>query len=90
MAQQRAKMQTSPGKFPSRMLIFSVKAYKLILSPYLGRNCRFYPSCSTYAVEAIERHGALRGTWLSMRRILRCHPWNAGGPDPVPERNHLA
>ncbi|GAB4165573.1 MAG: hypothetical protein Fur0039_01700 [Rhodocyclaceae bacterium] len=61
-----------------------VKAYRYALSPVLGRNCRHFPSCSEYAIEAIEKHGAGRGLWLSMRRILRCHPWHPGGYDPVP------
>lgn len=66
------------------ILIFFVKAYKLVISPYLPPSCRFEPSCSTYAVQALETHGALKGSWLSLRRILRCHPWNEGGYDPVP------
>lgn len=72
------------------MLIFLVRAYQLLFSPYLGRNCRFHPSCSSYAITAIESHGAMRGVWLTIRRIARCHPWNAGGHDPVPERKHAA
>jgi putative membrane protein insertion efficiency factor len=61
-----------------------LKVYRLAISPFLGRNCRFHPSCSVYAIEAVERHGALKGGWLGLRRILRCHPWNPGGYDPVP------
>jgi putative membrane protein insertion efficiency factor len=61
-----------------------IRAYRLLLSPWWGRQCRFTPTCSEYALEAIERHGALRGTGLAMRRISRCHPWHAGGFDPVP------
>ena len=61
-----------------------IRGYQLAISPLLGPSCRFYPSCSHYAIEAIEAHGALRGTWLSIKRIGRCHPWNAGGFDPVP------
>ncbi|MBS0376117.1 MAG: membrane protein insertion efficiency factor YidD [Proteobacteria bacterium] len=61
-----------------------IHAYRLVLSPLLGPRCRFYPSCSAYALEAIERHGALRGLALTFRRLARCHPWHPGGYDPVP------
>lgn len=61
-----------------------LKAYRYLISPMLGQNCRFYPSCSEYATEAVERHGVVRGGWLATRRICRCHPWNPGGHDPVP------
>jgi uncharacterized protein len=61
-----------------------IRGYQLAISPLLGPRCRFFPSCSQYASEAIETHGALRGTWLAMKRISRCHPWNEGGFDPVP------
>lgn len=66
------------------VLLFLLRAYQLLLSPMLGQNCRFYPSCSNYAREAIATHGAARGGWLAARRLCRCHPWNAGGHDPVP------
>ncbi len=66
-------------------LILLIRTYQLLLSPLLGNHCRFYPSCSQYAVEAIERHGAWRGSLLAVRRLLRCHPWHPGGIDPVPE-----
>jgi uncharacterized protein len=65
-----------------------IRAYQLALSPLLGPRCRFYPSCSHYALEAIESHGALRGSWLSAKRICRCHPFNPGGFDPVPHHTH--
>lgn len=68
-----------------RVLIFFIKAYRLLLSPYLGGQCRFHPTCSAYALEAIERHGAARGGWLALRRIGRCHPLHPGGVDPVPD-----
>lgn len=61
-----------------------LRAYQYALSPLFGRSCRFYPGCSEYAVEAIERHGAAKGCWLAARRVSRCHPWNPGGYDPVP------
>ncbi len=61
-----------------------VRLYQLALRPVLGPNCRFTPSCSDYALEALARHGAARGAWLASRRVLRCHPWCAGGHDPVP------
>ena len=68
----------------ARLLALPVRAYQLLLSPLLGPNCRYYPTCSAYALEALASHGALRGTWLSVRRVCRCHPWHAGGYDPVP------
>lgn len=67
-----------------RVLIGIIRAYQYLLSPWWGSQCRFTPTCSHYAVEALERHGALSGSWLAARRILRCHPWSAGGYDPVP------
>jgi putative membrane protein insertion efficiency factor len=67
------------------LLIALIRVYQLFISPLLGNHCRFYPSCSQYAREAIEQHGALRGGWLAIRRLLRCHPWHPGGVDPVPE-----
>ena len=67
-----------------------VRGYQLVLSPLLGPRCRFYPSCSAYAVEALRTHGALRGTWLAGRRLLRCHPWNPGGVDHVPPASRSA
>ena len=69
------------------ILIAFIKAYRYLLSPFLGNNCRFYPTCSEYAETAIRRFGTLRGTWLSIRRVGRCHPWHEGGIDPVPEKN---
>jgi uncharacterized protein len=68
------------------LLITILKAYRYIFSPWLGNNCRFHPSCSCYAEEAFTRHGVLRGGWLTLRRLGRCHPWCEGGVDLVPER----
>jgi putative membrane protein insertion efficiency factor len=62
---------------------FLIRAYQLGISPLLGAHCRFYPSCSQYALEAVSRHGSLRGGWLALRRLARCHPFNEGGYDPV-------
>lgn len=67
-----------------QVLVFFVRAYQVGLSPLLPASCRYYPSCSAYAIEALEKHGAIRGAWLAVRRILRCHPFRAGGYDPVP------
>lgn len=66
------------------VLLLLLRAYRLLVSPLLGASCRFYPSCSQYASEAIERHGALHGSWLAVKRVGRCHPWHPGGFDPVP------
>lgn len=66
------------------LLIFLVRGYQVVLSPLFPATCRFYPSCSAYAVEALERHGAWRGTKLTIRRLARCHPFHPGGYDPVP------
>jgi uncharacterized protein len=68
----------------ARFLVALVRLYRSLVSPGLPRACRFYPSCSAYAVEALSRHGALRGGWLTARRLLRCHPYHAGGVDLVP------
>jgi len=74
--------------WPRRLLIGLVRGYQLLLSPWLGPNCRFEPTCSHYSLQALGRHGALGGSYLTLRRLARCHPWCAGGCDPVPE--HLA
>jgi len=68
-----------------RTLLAAIKVYQLTLSPWLGRQCRYLPTCSAYAAEAIERFGALRGSWLALKRLGRCHPWGGSGYDPVPE-----
>jgi hypothetical protein len=66
------------------VLLALIRAYQYTLRPLLGANCRFYPSCSDYAREALEKHGAIRGVHLAVRRIVRCHPYHPGGYDPVP------
>ena len=70
------------------LLQIPIYLYRFLLSPFLGRNCRYYPTCSAYALEAIENHGAARGGWLAAKRICRCHPWGGAGPDPVPGARH--
>ena len=77
-------MPNALSRLLARPLIGLVKLYRLLISPWLGGNCRFEPTCSSYAIEALERHGALRGAWLAARRIGRCHPWGGSGYDPVP------
>lgn len=69
-----------------KLLILPIRGYQYLISPLLGSNCRFYPSCSHYMIEAIETHGILKGGYLGIRRILRCHPYSEGGMDPVPPR----
>ena len=68
------------------LLLAGIAAYRALLRPVLPPSCRFAPSCSEYARQAVEGHGAVRGVWLAVRRVARCHPWNAGGFDPVPAR----
>jgi len=68
-----------------KIITAPIRFYRYFLSPFLGSNCRYYPSCSAYAMESVEEHGALRGSWMAIKRILRCHPWHEGGFDPVPD-----
>jgi putative membrane protein insertion efficiency factor len=70
----------------TRLLLAVLSAYRRLVSPMLMPRCRFVPSCSAYAVEAVETHGAARGSWLAIRRVSRCHPFHPGGYDPVPDR----
>lgn len=67
-----------------KLVLLPIQFYRYAISPLMASHCRFYPSCSCYAHEAISQHGVWRGSWLTLRRIGRCHPWNAGGFDPVP------
>jgi uncharacterized protein len=77
-----ARIRLTPGRLFARVMI---RAYQLTLSPLIGRSCRYLPTCSSYAAEAIERHGLWPGLWMGLARILRCHPWGASGYDPVPD-----
>ncbi|MFV0277538.1 MAG: membrane protein insertion efficiency factor YidD [Parahaliea sp.] len=70
----------------SRLITLLISVYQICLSPFLGNHCRFHPSCSAYAKQAITEHGALRGSALALRRLSHCHPWHKGGIDPVPPR----
>ena len=72
----------------ARPLMWLVRGYQLLLSPLMGGQCRFYPTCSHYAHEALAEHGALAGSALALKRLLRCHPWHPGGADPVPDHKH--
>jgi len=67
-----------------RVLLALLRIYRYLVSPLMGPCCRFHPSCSTYAIEALERHGIVRGSWLALVRLAKCHPWHPGGVDPVP------
>jgi putative membrane protein insertion efficiency factor len=73
---------------PRNVCVAMLKAYQAVISPLYGDVCRYYPSCSHYAVQAIQQHGVIRGFWLSTRRIARCHPWAEGGVDDVPAWSH--
>jgi putative membrane protein insertion efficiency factor len=81
-----AKITKSLAVFPQNFLIGLVKAYRLLLSPSLGSSCRFEPSCSAYSLQALHQHGAVRGSYLTLHRLARCHPWCDGGIDPVPAK----
>lgn len=81
-----------PAEFPppgpaARLILIAIQAYRLTLSAFLGRQCRFAPTCSEYTAEAVRAHGAVRGGWLGLKRIGRCHPWGGAGYDPVPPRD---
>ncbi len=72
------------SSLPQRLLLALIRFYRGAISPYLPRSCRYTPTCSQYALEAVQKYGALKGGWLALRRILRCHPFHPGGYDPVP------
>ena len=82
------RFEHRPDLLMRRLLIFVISCYQVCLSPFLGNNCRFYPCCSNYAREAIANHGVVKGSYLGMRRLARCHPWHEGGVDPVPPSPH--
>lgn len=73
-------------KIPSLLLISLVNGYRYLVSPYIPSRCRYYPTCSSYAHEALLKYGAIKGSWLSIKRLARCHPWGDSGYDPVPEK----
>lgn len=84
--EQSGAHRRSIGEILALPLIWLVRAYQLLISPLLGPTCKFYPSCSAYAVTALRRFGPIKGTWLAARRLGRCHPWSDGGVDHVPPR----
>ena len=77
-------IQVKVGQMVRLTLKILIRFYQIVLSPFVGQHCRFYPSCSNYALEAIQRQGSARGSWLAVKRLCRCHPWHPGGVDPVP------
>ena len=79
-----ARLMALPAKLIQQLLLALIQVYRYALSPFLGQRCRFYPSCSAYAAEALTRYGPLRGLWLAIKRVLRCQPFHPGGHDPVP------
>jgi putative membrane protein insertion efficiency factor len=85
MGSPRATLVKGGSTMAKNILIWFVRTYQLLVSPLLGENCRFHPTCSHYMIGAIERFGVLKGTWLGLRRLSRCHPWHEGGLDPIPE-----
>src|SRR6266700_2418788 len=93
MSARYAVQDAEPDTAPTRaalLIMLPIKLYRWLIGPLFGPRCRFEPSCSAYALEALRRHGALRGSWLAIRRIGRCHPFNPGGYDPVPDRKRAA
>ena len=72
------------AQLPAKFLILLIRIYQVTLSPFIGRNCRYTPTCSNYGIEAIKKYGAIKGGWLTIKRILSCNPWGGSGYDPVP------
>lgn len=79
-----AEWMSYPNQAMRKIVLALIRLYQFLLSPLLGQNCRFYPTCSNYTYQAIEKYGVLRGGWLGIKRIARCGPWTKGGYDPVP------
>lgn len=77
--------EVTSGLVMRKLMTVCIKGYQLLVSPFIGNNCRFYPSCSCYAEESIEQYGVLKGGYLTLRRLIKCHPYHAGGYDPVPQ-----
>ncbi len=71
-------------RLPADLLILLIRIYQVTLSPYIGRNCRYTPTCSSYGIEALKKYGAIKGGWLTFKRVLSCNPWGGSGYDPVP------
>ena len=84
------RVATALFRFPQKFLVGLVKGYRLLLSPWLGSSCRFEPTCSAYSLQALQQHGATKGTYLTLYRLVRCHPWCNGGYDPVPSSQPTA
>lgn len=78
------RMAVALSRLPQKTLVTLVKGYRLLLSPWLGSSCRFEPTCSAYSLQALQQHGAAKGSYLTLHRLARCHPWCRGGYDPVP------
>ncbi|MDR2726797.1 MAG: membrane protein insertion efficiency factor YidD [Deltaproteobacteria bacterium] len=87
MPELAVTLAAHPGRL-RQVAVWPIRLYQMMLSPVLGSNCRHYPTCSAYATEAVLMHGVWRGGWLAFKRIVRCHPWSAGGFDPVPPSVH--
>ncbi|MEH0007201.1 MAG: membrane protein insertion efficiency factor YidD [Flavobacteriales bacterium] len=77
----------TPQKITTAIPVLLIRLYQISLSPLVGAHCRFTPTCSTYALEALKRHGLVEGGWLTLKRIMRCHPWGSAGHDPVPPKS---
>lgn len=88
MAQTRETLSQTWRTITTWPFVLLVKIYQLVLSPFLGHNCRFHPTCSSYTIRALENHGCIKGLWLAIRRISKCHPFHPGGNDPVPEKHN--
>jgi len=90
MATSKQKSTQKPLSLMMKVIIRLIRTYQYLLSPFLGNNCRFYPSCSSYTIQALETHGLFKGSLLSIKRISKCHPWHDGGFDYVPPNDKTA